>query len=295
MELRQLRYFHAVATLGGFRRAAESLRIAQPAVSQQIQRLEAELGAKLFDRDLRPVGLTAVGERLLTHAERVLTDVAAIEADMHQFSAQGRPLAVGLMQYLTLLDLPDVLVRFRRGNPSITVTVNVGNTGELEDGLRSGELDVAIAHAHAGHAAEGLIAHPLRTEELVVVVGQAHPLAGHAAVDIAELADAAWVVSRPGGLIRETFQRAAQQHGFTPQVSFETADLATTMTLVARNLGVAVVPRSVGTLGHADVTVVPIRADAPTLTVAVLRNANRKPTAEQRAFVAFTEAAVRPL
>jgi DNA-binding transcriptional LysR family regulator len=288
MELRQLRYFRAVATLGGFRRAADALSIAQPAVSQQIRRLELELGTPLFERDRRPVALTPAGEQLLLHAERVLADVAAVEADMERFAAgRRRQLAVGAMQYLTLLDLPEVLVRFRAAHPAIAVTVSIGNSGELETLLRRGEVELAGAPGRDDEVPAGLVGHPLRREELVLLVGVDHELADRDHVDIAELADASFVVSRVGGRIRETFEAAARAAGFAPRAAFETVDMTTTVTLVSRGLGVAVAPRAMTAILGPAVVAVDLGPSAPALVVTLLRVARRPRTPAAREFSEF--------
>lgn len=290
MELRQIRYFRAVATLGGFRRAADALSIAQPAVSQQISRLELELGTPLFDRTRRPVALTEAGEQLLVHAERLLSDVAAVEADMQRFSAGGGDrLAIGAMQYMTLLRLPELLVGFRKSHPGIAVTVSVGNSGELETLLRGGQIELAIAHVRDDDVPAGLVAQPLRREELVLLVSASHAFAGRDQVDIGELAGAPFIVSRVGGRIRETFEEAARAAGFAPHVAFETVDMATTITLVARGLGVAVVPQAMTALRGPDVAALRLGPTPPSLVVTLLRAARRPRTPAARAFAAFIE------
>jgi DNA-binding transcriptional LysR family regulator len=288
MELRQLRYFHSVATLGGFRRAADSLLIAQPAVSQQIQRLELELGVTLFDREQRPVALTPAGEYLLGHAERMLVDAATVEADMRRYSTHGEnSVAIGAMQYLTLLELPDLLVRFRKSHPGHAVTLTVGNTGELEALLRKRHIELAIAHVDQRHIPSRLVAEPLREEELVLIVHADHALSAAQRVDIRDLANAPFIVSRVGGRIRETFAEAAQSSGFTPRIAFETADLGTAVKLVSRNLGVAVIPRATIVLGGSSVVPIRLGPAAPVLTVSLLHLAKRRRSPGARALSAF--------
>lgn len=288
MELRQLRYFHSVATLGGFRRAAESLLIAQPAVSQQVRRLELELGVSLFDRDQRPVALTPAGERLFAHAERILIDTATVEADMRRYSTEGADtVAIGAMQYLTLLELPDLLVRFRKAHPEVVVTLTVGNSGELETLLRQRHIELAIAHVDEHQTPPGLLAQPLRQEELVLIVHPGHPLSAAGRVDIRELSDAPFIVSRVGGRIRETFEQAAHLAGFSPRIAFETADLGTAVKLVSRNLGVAVIPRATIVLGGSSVVPVMLGPVAPMLTVSLLSVATLPRTPGARALAAF--------
>jgi LysR family transcriptional regulator, transcription activator of glutamate synthase operon len=288
MELRQLRYFTAVATLGGFRRAADALSIAQPAVSQQVRRLEAELGTLLFERDKRPVALTPAGEQLLVHAQRLLADADSIAADMRRFTgAEGQHLTLGVMQYLTLLDLPELLVRFRRQHPGIEVTVNVGNSGELEALLRQGQVELAIAHAREGEERADLAAVALRREELVLLVDARHRLARRERVDIAELAGESFVVSRVGGRIRETFDQAARAAGFETHVAFETVDMTTTVGLVARGLGLAVAPRAMTAVLDPGVVAVALGPEPPSLVVTLLRVAGRRRTPAARVFSAF--------
>ena len=285
MELRQLRYFRAVALAGGFRKAAEELSISQPSISHQVRRLELQLGVRLFERKTRPPTLTPAGRRLLEHAERLLAGAETAAADMRQFSTHGgNRLAVGAMQYLTFLELPELLVRFQQAHPEITVTVNIGNSGELEALLHRGDVDIAIAHVNEDAPPTGLSVQRLRQEEIVLLVGPSHPLAARGEVEIGELADSPFVVSRPGGRVRETFEASASASGFTPRVAFETADMATTLALVSRDLGVATVPRSLVLRGRDDVVTLSLRPDPPMLTVSLLRAATRTDTFGARAF-----------
>ncbi|QEC46753.1 LysR family transcriptional regulator [Baekduia soli] len=286
MDLRQLTYFRAVATLGGFRRAAEELRIAQPAISEQIRRLEAELGTTLFDRSTRPVALTPAGERLLTHANRLLSEAAAVLEDMRGFATERSTLRVGTLQYLTLLDIPEVLSRFGAAHAGIELNVTVGNTGELEALLLRGDLDVVIVHTEGGVPGDRLTGEPWRREEVAVAVSLEHPLSGREDVAVQELADARFVTSRVGGLIRETFRARARAVGFDPEVAFEASDVATTLSLVGRDLGVAIVPRSVQALHADNVVVLPLRSTTA-LDVCLLRDAHRTPTPAIEAFMGF--------
>jgi len=290
MDLRQLRYFHAVATHGGFRRASEALQIAQPALSAQIRRLEAELGAPLFDRTRRPVALTPAGERLREHADRLLTEVAAVQADMQAYVARQATLRVGTLQYLTLLDVPAIMERFRAGLPETSLTMAVGNTGELEDLLLNGDLDVAITHRHRTPNDDRLLVQPLRSEGFAVALARSHPMSGRPDVAVGELAGARFVSSRPGGVIRERFREQARAAGYDPEIAFETADLATTFSLVGRDFGVAIVPRSIGAVAPEQVVVLPLR-DTPPLTVCLISDGHRRPPELVRAFAAFAATA----
>lgn len=191
VELRQLRYFVAVAEELHFGRAAQRLAIVQPAVSQQVSRLERELGVRLLVRTSRRVGLTADGARLLTEARAALAaadNVATVAA----------ALAAGRTATLRLGASPGTGDRVRRGiaalrtsTPDLGVELVAGTTAELTAAVRSGALDLALVRglaAHAGSGRSGLRVVELWREPLVAILPAGHPIAGEAAVRIAALA-----------------------------------------------------------------------------------------------------------
>ena len=177
MELRHLRYFVAIAEEQSFTRAAERLWIAQPGLSTQIRRLEAELGVRLFERHTRGVELTQAGEVLLERAR-----VALAAADAAQ--ATGRDLEAGVVGSIRLgvanearwRSTSDVLQRFSRERPEVELTVVEAHGGTLWRDLRDGRLDAVVAPT--GHASPDLSIFELGSEPWVVLVGTGHPLAG---------------------------------------------------------------------------------------------------------------------
>src|SRR4051812_35613431 len=186
MELRHLRYFVAVGEERSFTRAAERLWIAQPGLSAQIRRLEAELGAKLFERHTRGVDLTDAGELFL---ERARLALAAVETA----SATGLDLETGVIGSLRLgvaggarwRLTSDVLQRFARERPGVELTLLEGHGGTLWRDLRDRRLDAVIAPA--GHASPNLRTVQLGCEPWVVLMGIGHPIAGIGAVTASEL------------------------------------------------------------------------------------------------------------
>lgn len=177
MELRHFRYFIAIAEEGSFTRAAERLWVAQPGLSTQIRRLEAELGIKLLERHTRGVELTEAGALFLERA-RVALEAAESAA------AAGRDLEAGVVGSLRLgvatgvrwEPLPALLRRFSRARPGVELTVIEAYGGTLWRDLRDGRLDALLAPA--GHASADLRARELGSEAWVVLVGTGHPLAG---------------------------------------------------------------------------------------------------------------------
>lgn len=141
MDLAQLRYFVAISRHRSFRQAAEAIHLAQPSLSQQIRRLEAELGVELFDRSRRPVALTEAGRLLLARATDILSDVDDIVTELRDADGRYRgKVVVGAMQYLAYLELPKLLSEFRQQHPSITMHLRIGNTAEIRSLLVNGDI-----------------------------------------------------------------------------------------------------------------------------------------------------------
>src|SRR4051812_23626437 len=144
MELRQLEYFAAVARHRHFTRAAEALYITQPALSQQVRRLEAELGLALFRRPSKGVELTPAGEDLLVHAEKVLAEVAQARADMDRHTGISRGVARVAATAADAPRLPEALADFHADHPGIQIALRQGSAAEVAALVSSGAVDVAV-------------------------------------------------------------------------------------------------------------------------------------------------------
>src|SRR5262249_33206983 len=145
MELHQLRYFCAVAETGSFSRAAEQSHVSQPSLSQQILKLEDELGARLFDRLGRSVRLTEVGKTFLPRARAVLHELEVARGDVTERKAAiGGPLPVGVIPTVAPYFLPPLLTSFSRKFPQVRLTVVEEITPVLLDRLRAGAIDLAV-------------------------------------------------------------------------------------------------------------------------------------------------------
>lgn len=245
MELRQLRYLVAIVDHGTFTAAAESLHVAQPALSQQMRRLEAEVGVPLLRRGTRGVTPTEAGALLLTRARRVTAelDAATAELDELQGLLRGR-VVVGAMGSLGPVDLPALLAAFHAEHPQIILEVKEEPTGELVRLLVADEVDLAFATRRptlpAG-VAEQVMAH----EDLVLVVAPGHPLAGRRTpVRLGLVAQDPWIGFKGGTGLRQAMEAATAAAGVRPHVAFASNELDRVLALVARGLGVSVVPRS---------------------------------------------------
>ena len=246
MELRQLAYFVAVAEEAHFTRAAERIPIAQPAISQQIRRLEVELGEALFVRDRRAVRLTAAGEALLPRARATLSAADGARQAVAALSGlmSGR-LAVGLVQTRPHERIAHLLGEFCRRHPAIELAVVEDHTDGLLASLTSGELDTALLGLGPYHEIPpSLDSLPVAQEPLVVAVHPDHAFAARSSIPLSALRDEPLVTLTPGSGLRTTIEAACRAAGFTPRIAAETSDLTLLVDLAAEQVGVAILPRS---------------------------------------------------
>jgi LysR family transcriptional regulator, transcription activator of glutamate synthase operon len=245
MELRQLRYLVAVAEEQHFTRAAAREHVAQPALSQQIQRLEAELGLKLVQRTTRRVAMTEAGELLVARARRAIAELDAAHAELQSLAGvQAGRLSVGALHTMGPVDLSLLLATFHRSHPGVELTVREQSSEELAAMLRDDEVELAFLSVTERMESHGLALHRLVSEELVVVLPPDHPLAGRRSVRLADLAQDAFVSFRVGSRPRELLVSAGAAAGFRPRIALESNEARRIRSLVSCGLGVALLPRS---------------------------------------------------
>jgi LysR family transcriptional activator of glutamate synthase operon len=245
MELRQLRYLVALAEERHFTRAAAREHIAQPALSQQIRRLEDEIGLPLVQRTTRRVVITEAGEFLVARARRILSEVDAAHSEMEGLrGVQTGHVTVGAMHTMGPVDVALVLAIFYERHPDVELTVREQSSEELAEMLRVDELDLAFLSVTERIESHGLGLHQLVSEELVVVLPREHRLGKRRRVRLAELADDEFISFREGSRLRELLVSAGRQSGFEPRVKLESNESERIRRLVARGLGVAILPRS---------------------------------------------------
>jgi LysR family transcriptional regulator, cyn operon transcriptional activator len=217
MELRHLRYFIAIAEERSISRAAEQLWIAQPGLSTQLRRLEAELGIKLFDGNTRGVELTPAGEVFLEHARAVISAAEEARATgANLVSGLAGTIRLGLASETSTRISPSLLDGFWREHPDVTVTVVESYAGTVMRDLRHGRLDAVIAPAACGSA--DLRSLPLATEPWAVLVGRGHRLAVPGAIGPDELHDQPIVMTghRDGAAHDRAVADLLRSFGVTP-------------------------------------------------------------------------------
>ncbi|WP_189382490.1 LysR family transcriptional regulator [Streptosporangium nondiastaticum] len=246
MELQQMRYVIAVAETGGFTRAAERCHVVQSALSHQIARLEKDLGTRLFDRTSRSVRLTAAGEAFVPVARQAVeaADRARAEVEAATGVVRGR-LAVGAISTVAAVDLADVLGRFRAGYPEVRISLRMGMSEELIEGVRQGALDVAFIGLVPGTRPKGVRVRKMAHGELVAVVAPEHPLAGTEQTDLRRLAEESFVDFPTGSAARRQRDAAFEAAGLTAEAPFEITSVESLAKLVRANLGIGMVPEAV--------------------------------------------------
>jgi LysR family transcriptional regulator, transcription activator of glutamate synthase operon len=257
MDIRQLRYLVALADERHFTRAAEREHIAQPALSQQIRRLEEEVGIALVERTTRRVAMTEAGGLLVGRARRILSELNAAESELQGLRGiQTGHVSVGAMHTMGPVDVSLALAIFHERHPGVELTVREQSSEELAEMLRDDVLDLAFLSVTERIESHGLGLQLLLSEELVLILPPAHPLAQRSGVRMAELAGEQFISYREGARLRELLNHAAREADFDPQVMLESNESRRIRRLVARGMGVAILPRSDTEGAGADVAVV---------------------------------------
>ena len=259
MDLRQLRYLVALADERHFTRAAEREHVAQPALSQQIRKLEDELGVALVERTTRRVTITEAGAMLVGRARRILAELEAANAEIQSLTGmETGHVSVGTMHTMGPVDVTLALAIFHQRHPAIELTVREQSSEELAEMLRNDELDLAFLSVTGRVESHGLGLHELVSEELVAVLPESHRLAARRRLRVRELEDEEFISYREGARLRELLVEAGREAGFEPRIKLESNESQRIRRLVARGMGVALLPRSDAVGPGADVAVVDV-------------------------------------
>ena len=241
MEMQQLRYVVAVARTGNFSRAAEQCHVSQPSLSQQIQKLEDELGERLFDRTKRVAKLTPHGEAFLRRAVRILEEAEAAtrEASDAKDLLRGT-MTVGVLPTIAPYLLPAVLTEFTEKYPGLEIIVQEDTTARLLKQLLAYETDLALVSLPIHD--ERLEVHTLLTEELLLALQPGHPLTRKRTVKVEDLVGERLIVMKEGHCLGDQVLRFCDRRAVRPQISFRSAQLETIQALVRAGLGLSLIP-----------------------------------------------------
>lgn len=281
MELHQLRYFVAVAECGNFSRAAKRCGVAQPSLSQQIARLEKQLGHPLFDRLPRRVVLTDSGRLLLERAGRLLSEVDEIEHRLRDGGDSDR-LSAGAIPTIAPFLLPAALRTFRRDHPNVELSIREDFTESLIAAVLAGELDLAIVSLPMDD--KRLHAEPLMQEPLLLAVPQGHRLARRRTITIADLREEPFVLLHEMHCLGDQMLSLCRQHGMVRNVTCRGAQLTTVHSMVAAGLGVSFLPAMMCNKSDPGCRYRKIADARPTRTIACIWHLYRYRTRTARDF-----------
>lgn len=294
MELGQVETFLAVATFGGFHRAAEALRVSQPAVSARIKSLEDSLGVRLFSRSRGGLIVSDAGRTFRPHAEQLLRVAALARQAVHQAQpASGVPLQIAAALSISVYFLPDVLKKFQRAHPNVIISIRPGHSKEVLDMVLNEEAEIGLARSLQHPEVETI---SLREDPLLLV---AHPKRGPAHTQRAHLEKvASWPLifydrgSSDWMLTHSLFRRA----GLVPNVALEVDSIETAKRMVERGLGLSFLPQlavSREIRAHQLVTVKLVDAEPLQRSLDVIHPRRRPLRPEARAFLQMVRDAAR--
>ncbi len=270
LSLARMRVFHQVALLGSFSEAALALHYTQSTVSEQVSRLEHELGLTLLERATRPVRPTEAGRVLLRHAEVMLGQEAAARSELAAIAgAAAGALRVGAFYSAWTTFMPRAIAAFATDHPGVRVEVRQSEPELSLRLLRAGELDLAVVYAldsNGPRADAQLERSRLLRDDYVIVLPAAHPRARRRALALGTLAQERWVApsaTGPSAGFRKMFEQYCHRAGFEPDVAFELEDIGVCEPLVAAGECIALMPALFVSRPHPQVAIRPLRDGPP--------------------------------
>ncbi len=233
----QLKAFHAVAVHGSFTRAAERLFLSQPAISDQVRKLEERFGVLLFHRNKRSVRLTDLGERLLGITQRLF----GVQAEAQELLQDSQALQTGSL--VLAVDAPvhvlPQIARFCERYPGISVKIETGNTDESLSRLFNYQADLALLGRDVND--ERLFSVPLRSDPMVAFVAQTHPWASRDSICLADLDDTPLVLREVGSVTRQTLEEEMSRAGLRIRAAIQVEGREAAREAVVVGIGVGVV------------------------------------------------------
>jgi LysR family transcriptional regulator, hydrogen peroxide-inducible genes activator len=242
MEIHQLRYFVAVADEGSFSRAAAKVRVAQPSLSQQIRKLEADVGQPLFDRLPRSVVLTEAGRCLIEYARQILASIGDARRCIDEFKGEiaGR-VAVGAIPTIAPYVLPELVVTFQNHYPHVTLEIVEDVTAGIARRIEAGELDVALASTC--QQSPTLRRERLGNEPLLALVPEGHPLAKETVITLDDLKSQRFLLLHEMHCLSQQVHHLLESRRLHPQIALAGSQLSTIANMVAAGIGVSIVPQ----------------------------------------------------
>jgi len=283
-DLHRLHVLREVGRTGSLTSAAASLSFTTSAVSQQVAKLEQEMGVVLIERHPRGVVLTEAGHALLQYAEDIDRTVEAARAEMGEFAGLRRgQLRLGTFPTVGASLMPDVVLAFRARHPDVAVTVVSARRDGLLERLRRREIELTLLWDYPWQQIDDpdLTLVRLMSDPTVLLVPRDHPAAELGSVRIDSLKDQEWVV-RDEHPVADVLSRVCRDAGFEPRIAFAANDYQETQGMVAAGIGIALAPKLALTALRPDVVAVPLaKSPKRRILLAHLTNRRLSPAAQQ--------------
>src|SRR5699024_1412826 len=271
MELRQIRYFIEVAKREHMTEAADSLHVAQSAISRQIVNLEKTLGVDLFIREGRSIRLTAIGRVFLEHMERAMNVIEDAKQVIEEYTDPEKgTIHISFPSTLATYMMPTAISAFRKEYPEVNFDLHQRSYVNLSDSVLKGDVNIALI-APVPQSKDKLKSTILFTENIVALLPINHPLARRDYIYLNDLKDEAFVMFLGQSMLRDIVINHCKQHGFTPNIAFEAKDIDAIKGLVSAGLGISLVPEiTVIDQTHRSAIAIPIAKPTVTRTVGMI-------------------------
>lgn len=285
MKIHQLEYFIAIVETGSFSRAAERCSVAQPSLSQQIKKLESEIGQSLFDRIGRSVVLTNAGRMLIPKARSILEEIQGIRMDFQDTSLAGRgSLSVGFIPTVSPFVLPGVIRRFSQTFPDASLEVYEDLTEEILRKIITAELDVGITSLPIRNRL--IHTEELLTETLLVASSPHYEIANSASINVGELDNFPFIALSEVHCLGEQVQSFCYQQDVALDIVCHSSQLSTVHNCIALGLGVSLVPQALAINAPLEQVVYrPISDAVPRRKIAAATHARRQPSYLAKEFI----------
>ncbi|WP_018755389.1 LysR family transcriptional regulator [Paenibacillus terrigena] len=292
MELRQLQYAIQIAAERNFSRAAEKLHIAQPSLSQQLSKLEKEIGVLLFQRNTNSVELTHAGAAFINQAQKIIDAVDQLKQEMADISnIRTGKVVVGSMPITGSHILPHVLPVFQEKYPDIEMVLVEDTSADLEKLTANGQTDFSLLSLPLQEPS--LAYEPVIEEKIDLAVPPNHILAAlsncnpERLIRIEDLKDEPFIILKKGQGFRQITIELCQAAGFTPRIVFESSNMETVQSLVAAGMGIAFVPHFIARARRSEFipTYLPLEDPSPKRTLVIAYRRGRYLSKAAEAFI----------
>ena len=246
MDIFQMKYVLALAKHLNFTLAAESCYISQSSLSQQLSKLEKELGVRLFDRTTRTIRITEAGQAFVDMAGKILRDVDSLEQTMATYAGFLRgTINIGAITALEKIGFSELVTEFYSRYPNLTLNIYQGKSLSLLDSLEKRNIDIAFVTQPREHSFSQIDFRLIGKDEYSLIVSDKHPLADRDTVELAQLKDEDFILQHPDQSVSGLCMQACAEAGFTPRVISRIETVSIAMNLARQGLGIVFLPAEI--------------------------------------------------